>query len=242
MHHPRPRLGLRSFFVVLTLVTLPVGYYVHLCQRQMRVVAEIERLGGVVVYDYANYTDANDSVHISGVEPPVTSGNWLVRFFGRDFCHRVVGVKTCNYSLVSQTLFPQQQHGPAYSYLEPMVTEFNKDTDNALTCLHKIGPLEFLDLSSTAATDTGLVKLHASARVECLNLRDTSVTDAGLDHLQYIRGLAIVNLCGTDVTDNGVHKLQAAMPHLKIVHESLGKWGSNPSQPAREDRLDWGGK
>src|SRR5690606_33863360 len=86
----RPRFRLRSFLIAFTIVSITLGLYVSRAQEQKRAVEAIERLGGIVIYDYQYYLDENDERCIGLFRKP--ADNWSVRLLGRDYFYGVAGV------------------------------------------------------------------------------------------------------------------------------------------------------
>jgi hypothetical protein len=88
--------------------------------------------------------------------------------------------------------------------------------------------LETLGLGGTSVTDAGLHELKSLKKLQFLSLMNTRIGDDGLKELQSFPALVEIDLRSTLVTEAGVQALQAALPNLKVVHESLPKNQASP--------------
>jgi Leucine-rich repeat (LRR) protein len=77
--------------------------------------------------------------------------------------------------------------------------------------------LELLGLGGTRVDDEHLAALSQLDRLCSLGLAGTEITDAGLEHLKTLDDLDVLYLQQTQVTERGVARLQAALPHCRIV-------------------------
>ena len=216
---PHPRLTLRTLFVVLTLVTLPAGYYVSLCQQQKRAVAEIERLGGRVAYDYPYERRRLRNSNILAEVRMSAPSNWIARTCGPDFVHSIVEIRG-----FKETYTPNHTSRFANFDIHRENVPFSDDTDEALKCIRGI-KVDVLDLNRTSVSTSGIAELRYVRRFDTLSLWGTSITDDALDHLRSIPGLSRVHLYETAVTENAMRELQTAMPDLEIYHESTLEQG-----------------
>ena len=98
--------------------------------------------------------------------------------------------------------------------------EGSKITDAGLDSVKLFRELTILGLSRTSITDGGLRSLVDLSRLEDLRLSNTGISDRGLESLEKMRTLKILNLTDTKVSVNGIAKLQAALPHCKIIENS----------------------
>jgi hypothetical protein len=212
-HSVRFRYSLRTFLLLVTVLAVIGGTFVSRCQQQRRAVAEIERLGGTVFYDYAyRHDDHPGKSSITwNAQPP---DRWLTRLLGRDVSHRVVGVWGYQQYHFAQSTSVFHPFGPVRAD-----TEFHTHTDRSLRSLRGLRALQFLDLSETTVTDDGLAQLKSFGRIGMLRLTGTRITDRGLAVFAEMPNLSSVSLMGTDVTVEGVRTLQRSAPWLEVWHQ-----------------------
>lgn len=90
-------------------------------------------------------------------------------------------------------------------------------TDAGLAHLRGLTNLTRLHLERTRITDAGLTHLQGLTELTYLNLYGTAITDAGLEHVAALKSLRTIYLWDTRTTDAGRRKLQAALPHVRIM-------------------------
>jgi hypothetical protein len=140
-------------------------------EQERGAVAEIERLGGVVYYDW----QACRNHHRRGF-----SG--FRRFLGDDFFATVTQVRSgiANFGDKPGEGKPLASPPPFSSG----VALPRGEADAALVHFRALRDIELLDLTDTRVTDAGLVHLAALKQLKRLFLSATEVTDAGVAELQ----------------------------------------------------------
>ena len=227
------RFSLRTLLLLTAVACLGfgwLGYKMRLKQQQRQTVEEIQKLGGVVLYDY-QYPITRKKL---GAFPPGPA--WVRKLVGDDFF--------TNPTLVNMRGPQVTDDAMAHLQWLPMLTEidlsgspisdvglaklrglaelrdlrlgFTQTTDNGLIHLRGLKKLAYLDLNETQVTDAGLVYLKELPQLQQLNLRWARITDAGLAQLSGLTRLRHLDLTGTLVSDKGCQKLQIALPKLKI--------------------------
>ncbi len=83
------RFSLRTFLIVLTILCVWLGWYLHRVEQQRAAVRWVRENGGAVRYDYE--FDSDDKF-IDASQPPVPK--WLVDMLGVDYFVSVVSVHT----------------------------------------------------------------------------------------------------------------------------------------------------
>jgi Leucine-rich repeat (LRR) protein len=186
------RYSLRAFLVVVTLICIVVGWEASRARRQGEAVREVERLGGVVRFDYQ--LDEKGAL-VSDAEPPAPA--WLRDALGEEHFRRVIALDL--------------------SYGGPRLGE-NQITDERLAILGGVPDLTTLELGrELGITDDGLVHLRHLKKLKTLYLYNTGVEGPGLQHLSRLRNLESINLHGAPLTDEGLRHL-AKLPRLKWIH------------------------
>jgi hypothetical protein len=189
------KIFVQTLLVVLAVLGGPllwVAWKMEEKRQERTVVAEIERLGGHVFYDWqmARLQEVN-SLPRSG-EP--TGPTWLRWLLGDDFLSHV-----------------------AYVGLPP--SERSPVNDDDLRRVATFSNLEDLDLSYTGIEDAKLVYLQGFAHLRSLNLSETKVTDAGLRHLKSLTTLKFLLLYGTKTTSAAVNDLAKSLPECEISEQ-----------------------
>src|SRR5262245_27543001 len=172
------RFRLRTLLVVVTLVSIWLGYHVHRTNVQKQSVAAIRQYGGWVRYDFqfpsGDYSYSGFDAKARSIVPL-----WLIDRLGIDFFHDVVQVNL-NYSDDSGK------------------REDNKNgSDQALQYLDGLPQLRTLLLSGTQASDDGMRHLAGLKNLEYLFMWDVvNITDAGVAYLRGLKNLHYIHLTG----------------------------------------------
>jgi len=181
---------LRTLFVLVLVAAIPCGLFKWRIATKREAVADIERLGGKVSYDWQR----------AGMnEPP--GAPWLRKLLGDDVLANVVCVK----------LPPRRILVGEYRLSSLAYEHGAKDGDLRLVAIFP--NLERLDLPETEIGDTGLAYLRRLTSLRLLNLRHTKVSDDGLIHLKGLWRLEQLILRGTGVTKGGASELQKTLPN-----------------------------
>lgn len=182
---------LKTLFIVVAVLCVPlawVGVRMNQKRHERAVIAELEQLGGMVMYEWQGKRE-------DGVWQPENwrTGDppgplWIHQIFGDDFFSHVVYVALLG--------------SPA--------------NDDDLQMVATIRGLETLDLPFAEIGDAGLAHLKGLASLRCLDLSHTDITDVGLGHLKSLVALKHLRLNGTNTTNAAVDDLAKALPGCKI--------------------------
>jgi len=163
---------LRTLFVLVVVAAAPCVWLKAKLDRKQKervAIAEIESLGGFVLYDWENADQEG---------PPGPA--WLRRLFGDDFFARMIWSDICGQEVTDGSLV----------YLDPLADlEFvdlsgaEKITDNGLCHLKALSHLRALVLGA-GVTDQAVGHLKELTQLRELIVEDSSVTDAGVAELQ----------------------------------------------------------
>jgi hypothetical protein len=198
--------SLRSLLLLVLLVSLGMSWVAVKIERgrqQKEAVEEIEKLGGLVAYDYQQ---VYRSVGPSG---PVWLRNWL----GKDLFATVVEVRFTSASGTDAEL----EHLKGMTQLQKLDLHGTQVTDAGLEHLEGMTKLQALWLHETKVSDAGLEYLKGMTQLQVLTLSGTKVTDAGLVHLEGLTQLEALLLIDTHVTHEGLKRLSRALPKCMIV-------------------------
>lgn len=164
-------------------------------QRELRITARIERVGGEVIRQYKGPTWLPQS--------PLDKLAVFDRIYGVEF-H---GDATPPEVLAELHSLP---------HLERLNFTHSEVTDRDLEQLKRLVTLGHLNLRHTQVTDQGLARLEHLTNLSFLQLDYTGITDAGLDHLKGLSRLRFIHLENTQTTAEGRARLQKALPNCTI--------------------------
>ena len=198
---------------VLVVAVLMAVWRVH-AQKQLYVLALVQRLGGDVTYSYQR----------KGLSSP-PGPEWLRKLMGDEYFLTVDGVAIGSQYLTDDDLTVFQD----LTRLRVLRLSNGQLTDRGLEKLTNLSNLTDLDLNFTLISDAGMPHLSRLTNLKELSLKSTNVTDAGLPYLLDMRKLEKLrlghyNLKGRDadeqpvsnITDDGLSCL-AGLRNLKML-------------------------
>lgn len=219
--------SLRTFFVVLTVALLALGWYANRALQQRAAVAAIRRQGGTVLYSH----ETNASL---GAPPPrlsLRAAKWL----GIDFVDHVAWV-TMEGSKFDDADLKLLDALPRLSQLSLYETNIRGQSFHHVS---RCRNLTFLVINETPLEDRALVEIGRMPQLTSLHLVDTKLTDAGLQHLAGLERLSDLSLSGAPITDASL--AQARLPEtltvLSLGQTQIGDEGVR--QLERLPRLRW---
>jgi len=170
----------------MILAVLVIGvetcWLVRNARIQREAVAEIERGGGGVSYDWVRGAGSNDAVG----RPSAPS--WLVDLVGVDYFGHVRDVVL--FDATRETVAAAGR----LSGLRRLGINGRALRDADLTPLARMRDLEDLVLGNAPATDAGLAHLKGLGRLRKLILVDSGVTDEGLFQLKLLTSVRVLKL------------------------------------------------
>lgn len=227
----RFQISLRTLLLLVTFCSALFGWLgikVRQAQQQKEAIEAIEKIGGVIFYDY--HYPGGDFNRLAAPPGPA----WLRSLFGIDFVANVTFVRL-SYEREAEKVVNRigrfRQLKEAYldatliadhdmiylrdlSALEYLYIGSTRITDAGLVNLRKMTMLKHLDLSTTEVTDAGLAELKGMTHLERLFLDRTNITDEGLRHLEGLTRLDHLGVTETRVTKKGVQRIRKALPKL----------------------------
>jgi hypothetical protein len=234
LNHHWPRYGMKTLILGMIVTCLLLGTLagrLRQAHEQRQLTADIERLGGTVVY---NITNMGKTSHLLagllGVDL-VANVDWV------DLTNRPANSLVEHGSTISNAdLFPLRRlchlrvlllrgagvsdgglvHIKGLTELRCLNLNGTQITDAGLSHLRGLGNLRWLYLNRTKVTGTGLVDLRRLKHLEVLSLQETRVSDVGLLHLRHFPTIMVLNLEGTNVTDAGIMYLRE-LANLRIL-------------------------
>ncbi|MCH7725853.1 MAG: leucine-rich repeat domain-containing protein [Planctomycetes bacterium] len=227
---PKPRrrwlqFSLRTFFVLLTLFCVWLGWTVHRANEQRKAVEWVREMGGTVFYDYEYYYQRGGDDFVDDYEP--TAQKWLRDFLGDDYFQKVSGVyfahtqvsdltplaklTSLEYLVLADTQVSDLTPLTRLTRLQHLRLDDTPVRD--LTTLAKLTSLQVLDLDNTQVSD--LAPLAELQNLEWLNIRRTQVSD--LTPLANLTSLQKLWLDNTPVSEEHVERLQQTLPNCEIV-------------------------
>jgi len=210
----RPRLSLRATMIVVLIVGGGFGWIVHRARSQTEAVAEIERSGGHVRYDWQRHYSRSEN----RVIPDRPIPGWLMRNLGPDY-----------FSDVNAAVLTD----------DPKTSSINEAFAARLGRLHR---LEILRIpSGSSLDDAGMTQLSGLTRLQELDLRCSGVTGAGLVHLSEMRELRQLQLGSTPLRDEHLKPLSGLTKlwELTMTGDRLGDVGIAHLAPLTELKILW---
>ncbi len=171
-------------------------------RRERAAVTEIERLGGIVRWDW-------QCTKLPNPQPPGPA--WLKRWLG-DNCFATVESVDATKRFGEEGL----KHLKELRAVHNACLSESAVKDDDLRRLAGVRGLRMLLLDHTQISDAGLIHLEGLTGLEWLDLGETRVTDAGLKHLKGLKNLRVLGLGDTEITDTGLEEL-IGLPQLDTV-------------------------
>ncbi|MHC5538507.1 leucine-rich repeat domain-containing protein [Singulisphaera rosea] len=193
------RLSVTSLMLVVLVVGIGLGRWVHLAHVQRKAVAAIRAAGGRISYEW----------DVPG--NPKTPGwrRWVAEHVDVDLTSNVLEAwlsPRCGEAELSQVARLRR--------LEFLSANGAKVTETGMASLGELNRLQSLRLDDCPITDASLVQLEALTDLKVLSLARTPLTDAGMVHLKGLAELRNLQLAITAVGDTGLPHL-SRLPRLQ---------------------------
>jgi hypothetical protein len=209
--------SLRTILVLVTVLCVSLGAWIVPAERQRRVTATIDGLGGRV--EYAAFDGSSREAFLQRL-----LRRWVPRHYFDEV--RAADFSSCELSdsgLVSIKWLRGLQrlnlgdthitdaglaHVGGLTSLRHLNLVGTRVSDDGLSHLQDLNQLQELVLIGTQVSDAGLSHLHDLTNLREIHLDNTEITDAGLRHLHHLTSLRELHLSGTSVTDAGLAHLR----------------------------------
>jgi hypothetical protein len=224
---PKPRtrrflqFSLRTLLIFVFLVSVGMSWFavkMEKARRQKEAIAQVEGLGGRVLYDYeCDYYEQMDSfLELLNANPPESPWPlWLRETLGDDFFHCVAEVGLQRYGPPWVSSLDLSGLLPDLPKRDCLAT--GRDLD-VLKAFPRLRILRLDDQPLADSADSGLENLAMLSELQFLSLNATGITDADLEHIMGMRNLQELSLKYTQVTPEGVQKLKRALPACEIEY------------------------
>ena len=218
---------LRGQLVVIGVLAIWMGWFIHRVNVQRGAVAVIQRAGGSVHYD-AEYDIGN------GLQRSVLAPRWLTDSLGIDFCSTVDMVsfhetgadelaghvaKLPSLHTVDFGLSDLSDAGLSHLRgldLTRLMLGQTKVTDAGISHLHGISSLDLLDLDKTSVGDSAMAELTSLPRLSFLLASDTEVGDLGVNSIRKFPAIKVLDLEGTQIGDAGAAQLKSLPALMRL--------------------------
>jgi hypothetical protein len=188
------RFSLRTLLVVVTILSVWLGYQLNTARQQAASNRSIKQIGGWSYYDFQQ-GQPKTGPNASAVSP---LPDWLIDWFGNDFFHPIVEV-----NLVYHYDARQARHENAAG------------SGDDLKFLEGLPQLRSLCLHKYQVSDDGFQYVGRASNLERLFVWDAfPITDRGVKHLHNLRNLEMIHLSNSKITDQSL-KVLAKLPRLK---------------------------
>jgi hypothetical protein len=235
------RYSLRSFFLVVTLIGIFLGWKINVARKQRDAVRAFQSYGATVRYDYEFDIEGPK---ISDRKSP--NPHWLVKYLGVDFFHDVVIVENRSGPPASdfRTILP---HLAAFPRLRAITILAHPLKDDDLQFLASCKELSYILLAGNQINGTGFRHFATLPELERLivqnpisnealqplvevpNLRmldlrgNKKLTDAAIDVLAKISPLEALSVDHTQITVEGALRLKKLRPKLQLRDPILSR-------------------
>jgi hypothetical protein len=202
------RFGLRSFFVLLTVLAVGcawLGWQVRRAKLEDRVITTLRSStdGHTFNVSYDSYFRPGDGPGVPDILPfGPPRHTWLL---GTDI-YRSVSLLQCTPTAGNTfSAFVKEENGKRVRGMNRQYNCGCRDAD--LVEIAKLSNLRWLLLDANPVTDKGLESLTALQKLEHLGLEHTLVTDEGVRSIATLPRLQTLNLSRTDITSECVEIL-----------------------------------
>lgn len=209
------RLRIGSFLIAIAVIGVLLGGR-HAAHRQREIVAEIERAGGQVRYNFVG------SESDLGAQSRIPA--WLIRIFGADLFRNVVALRvipppTNNLQSPPPGSRPEDllRWIAAFPRLKSL-TLGRQCTDDVLEAIGRLPDLEVLTINGSPAgvTEAGIAHLKGLKNLQILSTSHQGMTDASLEILGGLSRLEILHFQRDRVTHEGIAQLRR-LRNLRIA-------------------------
>ena len=206
---PKRRWGqfsLRSMLLLVALVAVWLTVETSRSRRQAKAVMTIQKLGGIVKFDYEYDKNGRDIPNAISSVP-----HWLRSSIGEDYFRTVVTLDIAVGSFRDRNRQPPKAVDEALNAISNLpdlrILEIGANPaidDESLAHLSGLRKLRTLYLYRTGIEGPGLRQLRGSAEIESLSLDQTPLSDEGLVSLRDLPKLRWLRLANTKITDAGL--------------------------------------
>ncbi|MDR3621992.1 MAG: hypothetical protein P4L85_21760 [Paludisphaera borealis] len=201
------RFSVRGLMTLVVILGGALGWVVHLAHIQRDAVAEIERAGGGVMYNWQYVNGLRDDAG----KPPWPK--WLVDLVGVDYLGSAVHAVFCGEECRDELLAGIG----SLSRLDRLNLDGAGVSGAGFVHLERLGRLQILELGGSDVGDADLRHLAGLTSLKQLYLNATKIGDAGVAHLEGLRGLEWLYLAGTQVSDVGLIHLRG-LGRLQVLN------------------------
>jgi Leucine-rich repeat (LRR) protein len=206
--------SLRTLIVLVTIIALWLGWWVHSAREQQKAIAAIRAAGGGTSYDF----QAGDHRCQRGQWGILLFPPSIVDKFGEDYFQNVVGALfSFNQRPLPSLTDETMRWVGELSQLEALDAGFlpTKLTDSGVSHLAGLRQLRRISLVSESLTDESLRVLGSLQRLEELDLSlgwhqirpPRKITDTGMHHLRSLSDLHCLRIGNTAIADAGISSI-----------------------------------
>lgn len=227
----RLRISLRLFITALSVACLVLGVWTHRAREQQRIVAQIERNGGWVRYDFQR--------SLRGLVLESNLWSALRKYLGEDYFDTIVEVETHSaVDLAELSRFPN---------IDTLHINISTLTDAQFVPVLNLRKLQGIDIygdrsdPDTKIGDTSLELLAGLPALELVNVQSSRITAIGLAKLASSNTLRKLYVSSPDesIAEQAADPLRSQATHLilrRSVSDGFGKivaqWsGGQPPGP-----------
>jgi hypothetical protein len=197
--------SLRTFFVVVAVACLWLGYYARQAALRGQAVGALLNRGAQIIYRHQYIRIPKGTKFLSGPRTIIADGNtfqfnpdapvpgpdWLRSALGDDFFQEVQVVNKLSCS------------------------------DDDLRNISVLTTITNLHVGGPRVSDTGFAHVSQLKDLETISLIGTNVTDEGIAGLANLKKLKQIRMWNNSVTPHGVEHLNKSLPNCKIDARGL---------------------
>lgn len=208
--------SLRTFFVIVTLIGVWLGWKINEARKQKQAVEAIQASGGTVLYDFEIGSNGY------AIQPSPDLG-WLAKWIGVEYLHNVVCVSFPSSIPTPGVDAKDYEYDEVVPYLQdlPHVTDLTLGgngnlRDGDLRYIASLTSLKHLCIDRSPITGTGFKHLLNLKQLTWIDLIDCPINDDGMEFIAKFPHFEKLALLNTRITDDGVDQLRN-VASLKIL-------------------------
>jgi hypothetical protein len=205
------RFRLRTLFLVMAIIAVPLAVHMDQVRTQKAAVARIQQLGGWVLYEYQCDESGLYFPEPKRYQVAPRGPEWLRNWLGPHHFNTPVSVNMASPQVTDDDLAFLR----GMAKLKSLGCEQSRVTSEGLGHLRKLIDLRSLYLGGSQVDDDGMKYVATLPNLETLNL-DVPITDDGLAQLRGLTHLKRLTLNRSRVTDEGLKHL-AAFENLETL-------------------------
>ena len=183
--------------LLVVVIAVPLAWKVNRVRNQRAVVAELQKLNGIIYYDYQH----SFNVGLSRSAAPLPPGpDWLRNFLGVDYFAEVVHVNVSGPQVTNDTLAQLS----SLPHLQLLGVNSDQITDSGVAIIAKSKELFSFGVTSKSVTVASVDHLQGLPDLQFLRISGSQVNDSWIEHFTKLKSLHTLVLRDTRITADGL--------------------------------------